>query len=163
MAHEKSGQLPASVRYRCVLMPNGSLTNSGAWTFFVLAALPVSTITAYAWFLGAWLIFPFAGLELAALGAALRFCLRQNQYREVVSVFDEVVRVERGFGRPESVQEFDRYWARVHLERSAGLNGAMRLLIRSKGRAAEIGRCLTDDERSVVAARLSGSIGSMGN
>lgn len=163
MTHEQSGEPLASARYRCVLMPNGSLTSAGAWAFFGLATAPLLAIAAYAWFLGAWLIFPFAGLELAALGAALRFCLRQNRYREVVSVFDEVVRIERGYGRSESVQEFDRYWARVDLERSPRLNGAMRLLIRSKGRAAEIGHCLTDDERTVVAARLSGSIGSIGN
>lgn len=163
MTHEQSGQPIALARYRCVLMPNGSLTSGGAWAFFVLATVPMLAIAAYAWFLGAWLIFPFAGVELAALGGALRFCLRQNRYREVVSVFDDVVRIERGYGRPASVQEFDRYWTRVDLERSPGLNGVMRLLIRSKGRAAEIGRCLTDDERTVVAARLSGSIGAIGS
>ncbi|HYW93649.1 MAG TPA: DUF2244 domain-containing protein [Gammaproteobacteria bacterium] len=147
--------------FRCVIMPNGSMSpRLGVW-FFASLALLTGVLAAGFWLVGAWLIAPFSGLELAALGAALIYIEKQNQYREVVSVTEELIRVESGIGGPTRVREFPRYWARVRLESSSIPTHPARLLIVSHGKAYELGACLTEDQRRSLASRLGAAVGPL--
>ncbi len=147
--------------FRCVIMPNGSMSpRLGVW-FFASLAIVTGALAAGFWMLGAWLIAPFSGLELVALGAALIYIEKQNQYREVISVTEELIRVESGVGQPTRIREFPRYWARVRLESSSIPTHPARLLIVSHGEAYELGACLTDEERCSLASRLGAAVGPL--
>ena len=50
--------------------------------------------------LGAWPILPLAGLELAALGAALYYVNWKLQYRHVITLNDDSVCIDKGFYAP---------------------------------------------------------------
>ncbi|MCK5858832.1 MAG: DUF2244 domain-containing protein [Abyssibacter sp.] len=106
--------------------------------------------------MGFWVILPFAGLELLALGAGLYVSMRGNDYREVVTVTGERVTVE--FGRAgvseRDIKDYARAWARVRLEPAQGRTGRSRLLLGSSGQFVELGRCLTDAERDRLRQRL---------
>ena len=101
--------------------------------------------------MGFWVILPFAGLELLALGAGLYVSMRGNDYREVVTVTVE-------FGRAgvseRDIKDYARAWARVRLEPAQGRTGRSRLLLGSSGQFVELGRCLTDAERDRLRQRL---------
>lgn len=141
---------------RLVIGPNASLSRAQAWGVLALAAsLGLGIATGFA-VLGFWVILPFAGLELAALGAGLYVSVRGNAYREVLSFEQDWIRVEFGLAGQgvRSTRSWSRYWTRVVLERGARRNEPMRLLLRSAGQEVEIGRCLTDEEKVRLAARL---------
>lgn len=110
---------------------------------------------AFAW-MGFWVILPFAGLELLALGAGLYVSMRGNDYREVVTVTEDRVTIE--FGRvgvsERDIKDYTRAWARVRLEPAGGRTGQSRLLLGSSGQFVELGRCLTDAERERLRQRL---------
>lgn len=110
---------------------------------------------AFAW-MGFWVILPFAGLELMALGAGLYVSLRSNDYREVVTVSGDCVTVEYGrIGGPDRVvKKFKRAWARTRLESPRGRTGNARLLVGASGQFVELGRCLTDAEKEQLGKRL---------
>ena len=136
------------------LVPNCALTPAGALRFFLpLAALSLGIAGFCAWH-GLWPILPFAGLELALLGWALRDSLRRGRWSQVVTITASHVRIgTRLDGNPVEV-EFPRPWARVTLCTSRSWHPS-RLLIESSGRACEIGAFLTEEERRALHARLS--------
>lgn len=137
-----------------VIQPNASLTLGWALVFMAsMCVLSFGIAGVLAW-LGYWMVLPFAGLEMAALAAGLWWSMRDNVYREVVSVEADRVRVEAGRHGPETTWEFQRAWTQVRLQAGPHLTSPSRLWLGSHGRGCVLGRCLTEEEREAVAERL---------
>lgn len=128
--------------------------------FLMLSVVCLGVATAFA-FAGFWPILPFAGLEVVALGAALYVSARRGDYREVIRVGPERIRIEKGRRTPEQTWEFSRAWSTVELQRSPLRLHPARLLIRSGGDQVECGAFLTDEERESLASELIECIGPM--
>lgn len=137
-----------------VIRPNCSLTWRGTVAVFSSIFL-VSMVIALGFSLrGFWMILPFAGLELAALAAGFYLGALRGQVREVVSVRGDLVAVQKGHRRPEQTLAFQRGWTRLELARPLHRGHPSRLLIRCQGREVEIGGCLNESERSLLANHL---------
>lgn len=63
-------------------------------------AIPVMGISIFFAVLGAWVIVPFAGLEMLALGIALYRVNYKLQYRQVITVSDDTVCIDKGYHTP---------------------------------------------------------------
>ena len=74
-------------------------------------AVPVLAIAVVFALLGAWLILPFAGLELLALGAALYHVNWKQQYRQVITVSADSVCIDEGYHAPRRRWRFARQGA----------------------------------------------------
>jgi len=148
--------MAAPVNTRLVIGPNASLTaRQAGWFMASIGLLGLGIAVVFA-ALGFWPIFPFAGLELAALGAALWVSLRRNRYREVLRFDQEQLAVEFGTldaGIRRRVV-LPRSWTRVLLERGAHRNDPLRLWLMYAGQRVEVGRCLTDEERARLGERI---------
>jgi len=139
---------------RClVIEPNRSMSWQTLVSLYLLMVF-VSLVIGLAYFhIGLTLVLPFYGLEMLALGAALYVTSWRGSIREVVTVDDKSVAIERGRDKPVERHEFQRPWTQVVLERPGGWYPS-RLLIRSHGRQVEIGRFLNEEERRGLAAAL---------
>jgi uncharacterized membrane protein len=146
---------------RIELVPHCSLTVRGAIVFYVgLCGVSFGVAGLFAT-QGFWPILPFAGLEMLLLAWALRtsFARRRDFEAIVISECDVLVdHAERG--RREQVL-FSRHWAQVKLRRPVSRLHPSRLMIESQGRALEVGRFLTEEERRGLAIRLQRLIGRM--
>ncbi|NND67422.1 MAG: DUF2244 domain-containing protein [Halioglobus sp.] len=95
-------------RLEIIARPN----HSASWrtNLLVLGALSVPSLGAAIVFAlaGAWPILPLAGLELAALGAALYCVNRKLQFRQVITVNDDSVQVDEGYTAPCQSHRFTR-------------------------------------------------------
>ncbi len=100
-----------------VVRPNRTLTLRGMTVLFAGLTLVVLTIGIGFTLAGAWPVLPFAGLELALVGAVLYRLFRHADDHDRVLVDRECVTVIRRRGRREWRDEFQRYWTRVTLER----------------------------------------------
>lgn len=150
---------PHELEHRIELAPNCSLTPQGARLFVgSLAALTFAVALFFA-FRGLWPILPFAGLEIGLLAWAVRASMRSGAQREVIVVSDESVTIERGAGNRLSLMVFPRHWARVKLRDPQRSRHPSRLVIESHGRACEVGRFLTEEERRGLASRLQQLVG----
>ena len=91
-----------------IARPNQSAT----WrtNLLVLLALSVPSLGIAIGFalLGAWPILPFAGLELTALAGALYYVNWKLQYRHVITVSDDSVRIDKGYYAPRESWQFTR-------------------------------------------------------
>lgn len=144
--------------WRFELLPNRSSSWAQTRRFLMVIALLNGLIALlFAW-QGLWLILPFSGFEVAALGAGLYCCSRATYRRELILVEGEQVVVLRGGDRIECRDEFARAWIRLQWQ-PVGERGCSRLLLGSHGRFFEIGAFLVETERRQLAGDLGRLLG----
>lgn len=151
-------QVEQSASPHCIVIaPNASLSWRQAALFMLgTSAVALGIGLAFA-SMGFWVILPFAGLEMAALGAALYVSLRRNDDREVVTIDADRVRVETGrVGQPDQRvrHEFLRAWARVELLPAGVPANRSRLRLGASGHFVEVGACLSESQRLGLATHL---------
>ena len=136
------------LRRNCALTP-GQL----AVCFAAIGVVSLLIAIAFA-LLGAWLVIPFAGIELLALGVAFLVHARHaGDYERIVVRADRLI-VERVSGGNLAQMECQGPWIRVEY------GGTRRELIRlvAAGREMSVGRFVPDDGRSQLARELRASI-----
>jgi uncharacterized membrane protein len=144
---------------RIEICPNCSLSVRAALLFFGSLCFVSFMVAAIMASQGFWPVLPFAGLEMAFLGWALKTSMQRRHHRQTITVTDADVNVELR-DREHSVRlVFPRHWAQVKLRRPASRLHPSRLTIESHGRQCEVGSFLTEEERRGLALRLQGMIG----
>jgi len=145
---------------RIELSPQCSLTSRQALRFFTFTCFAAFGLATVLSLKGFWPILPFAGLEMAVLGLALRLSLARRHQQQVISVSEDEVRIEaRGIRGCRSEVVFPRHWAQVKLRADFVRSHPSHLTIESMGRACEVGQFLTEEDRRGLARRLSALIG----
>jgi len=150
------------LEYRIELAPNCSLTPQGARLFVGSLAATTFGLAGFLALQGLWPVLPFAGLEIGLLAWAVRSSMRRGEEREVILVSDCEVVIERRAPTGSGTTVFPRHWARVKLRGPQTAARPSRLTIESHGRACEVGRFLTEDERRGLARRLQRLVGNTG-
>lgn len=149
----------ASRLQRIEISPNCSLSTRGALLFFGCVCAGSFAVAAFWAARGFWPVLPFAGLEMALLGWALRASMKRGQRRETITVSESDVRVESRNASHYVEVVFPRHWASVKLRRPDSPLHPSRLTIESHGRRCEVGSFLTEQERRGLAQRLTRLIG----
>ena len=148
-AGTECSELVRATDFSRVARRNNSLSSSGRLLVFaILFAVSVGIACAFAAF-GAWLILPFAGLEMLVLYAAFWYVGRHAADYERIAVAGDRLRVEINEAGRASNHEFNRWWAQVVLS-----GDSRRLALRYQGRELEIGRYLNDEQRLTLARDL---------
>jgi len=143
------------------LRPRCSLTPRTARIFVATVAATTFTVAGIFAFHGFWPVLPFAGLEIGLLVWAVRVSMRAGIERETITIAEDSITVTRKTYRGEYSQVFPRHWARVTLHAPLAALHPTRLTIESHGRACQVGRFLTEDERRSLAARLKQLVGNV--
>jgi uncharacterized membrane protein len=133
---EEHGGFSLTLKRNCSISPAGFACVLAA---LALAVLAIGTGFAIA---GAWLILPFAGLEVLLLGGAFVLQARHATDYERIALERGQLRVEVAEGRRLARYELDARRVRVEVD------GA-RVVVRGPREALELGRHL--DERSRIA------------
>ncbi|HQN65451.1 MAG TPA: DUF2244 domain-containing protein [Methylophilus sp.] len=136
---------------KIIAQPNNSLTPKGAVR--LMAVLTAITMTVGLGFTlaGAWLIMPFAGIELLAFGYAFYYMYLHSSDFESIEIAENAVVVESRSYKTSSRVEFQRYWTRVMLREVEG--GQTGIFIGSHGKEQEFGRRFLDNEQRAALAR----------
>ena len=150
-----------SIRQRFELVPHCSLTVRGAVVFFGSLCVPTFFIAGVSALQGFWPVLPFAGLEMAVLAWALKASFDRRRETETITVSQDDVRIETMQRNRHCEVVFSRHWSQVKLRRPDSRLHPCRLTIESQGKALEVGRFLTDEERHGLAIRLQRLIGRM--
>ena len=145
--------------HRIELAPNCALSPRGARLFVGSLAAVTFGVAGFFALQGYWPILPFAGIEIGLLAWAVRASMRDGSEREVIVVSEDEVVIERRAPSGSRRTVFPRHWARVTLRDPRPAPHPSRLTIESHGRACEVGRFLTEDERRRLAARLERLVG----
>ena len=135
------------LKRNCSISPGGMLR---VFALLGLASLCIATGFALA---GAWLILPFAGLEVFALGAAFIVNARHATDFERIEVSADRLTLEIAEADRLARYVFHPRVAKLRLEKDEGYGA--RVLLRTPGRDVEVGRHLDAEARVEFAAELS--------
>lgn len=144
--------------YSVTFKPNCSLSASNKVNvFLLLAVIPCCIAIGFA-LLGAWLVLPFVGLEIFALGYAFYYVNSHDSDYESISIDGDCLLVERCTGQVVSQNQLNPYWVSVVLHELP--NGELRLGLLSHGKEIQVGRYLTRKQRESLAVQLQIRTGS---
>jgi uncharacterized membrane protein len=136
-----------------VVSPNRSLRGAelGLMAAGLAGALILGGLMTWLW--GFWPILAFDAIALGGLVYGVWNADRHGRYREVIRIDDDWLVVEKGQSCPEYHFRALRVWAQV----VAGVRPSDRkyhVSIRSSGQECEVGSCLGEEERRILAQRL---------
>ena len=147
---EQPGERP---QFEALLYPHRSLSQRG---FFILTIGTFTIVAAYGGlflFLGAWPIFGFLGAEWLLFWWLLRTHFRGDRRAERIRLYADLLVLQQIDGRGLVAEStFEPYWLQVVLKERGFEDPA--LLLRSHGRAVEIGTFLGAGERRQFAEQL---------
>jgi uncharacterized membrane protein len=138
---EEHGGFSLTLKRNCSISPSGL-----ACVFVALAVVVLAIGTGFA-IVGAWLILPFAGLEVLLLGGAFVLQARHATDYERIALERGRLRVEVAEGWRLARYELDARRARVEVEGS-------RITVRDGRERLELGRYLDEQSRRVFGTEL---------
>ena len=145
-------------RLEIIARPN----QSASWrtNLWVLVGLAVPSLGAAIGFalLGAWPILPLAGLELAALGAALYYVNWKLQYRQVITVNETSVQVVEGYLAPRQSHRFTRQKAALSVTSEEHPWEGPRLALYDPNGSVEVGDFLGREDALKLQSLLESEI-----
>lgn len=136
-----------------VAKPNNSLSLQGFLWLFASILLITATVAIGVSIAGAWLVLPFAGIEVMAFAYAFHHVIVHYGDFERVSLVGNEVVVEKCNDKNSEKFTFERYWAKVTLRNNE--DGDCSIFIGSHGKEVEFGsRYMDQDQRITVAKQL---------
>jgi uncharacterized membrane protein len=133
------------LKRNCSISPAGLL-----WVYGLIAVATMGIAAAFA-ALGAWMILPFAGIEIVGLGIAFALNGRHAGDYERIQLGAGSLQVEVRESDSVRCHEFNPAWASVRI---AGEGHSMRVLLGVPGRRLEVGRHLREQARLELAGEL---------
>ncbi|MBA3695346.1 MAG: DUF2244 domain-containing protein [Methylotenera sp.] len=131
--------------------PNNSLSPLNGLKLLVALASLALVVALGFMHIGAWLVLPFAGLELIAFAGAFYYLKLHADDFETITILDEIIVIEQRVYKNSVKIEFQRYWARVNLRQQA--DGESGLFIGSHGKEVEFGRGYINEQQRIFLAK----------
>jgi uncharacterized membrane protein len=144
--------------YRFILAPNCSISWRELLVFYLGICLVSLAVGLFFTLQGLWLVLPFSGMEMLALGVALYLTSRKMHRREVITLDRQRVRVEKGVQQIDQSWEFETSWTRLIDEESADYNMRRKLVLGAHGNYIEVGEFLDNFEKDELAFKLKDCI-----
>lgn len=144
--------------FRVTFKPNSALTPAGKQKVVALLTIIPCLVGLGFAVIGAWLILPFVGLEIVALGYAFYYINNHENDYESITIDGDSLVVQRSIAQQISQQVVNPYWVKVVRHELA--NGELHLYLQSHGKDIEVGRYLTRKQRELLAKQLQQRTGS---
>jgi uncharacterized membrane protein len=132
---------------------NRSLSRRGRGLWLILIATSVFVVAMGATAIGAWLILPFAGIEVFLVWLAFHMVAKHEMDYESLVVTNSEFRWERRDGLKLEKLEGSRHWASVSRNRRTFEADAIYLLY--GGNEVCVGRLMSATERRALGARMA--------
>ncbi len=148
---------PENNRRIFVIKPNRSLSwKQSKRVFFFLAACLVA-VGFYFFLLGAWVVLPFAGLEVGLIGFVIYRQFQWASRQQVIEIEDDTVWISENDSLENKIG-FPAVWLQIKLNKDPYNWYPSRLYVGSHGRFVEIGKNLIESEREFLAEELRGAV-----
>ncbi|MGC1506867.1 DUF2244 domain-containing protein [Ketobacter sp. MCCC 1A13808] len=137
-----------------LLTPNTSATRTQTLCFFGIVS-GITLLIALVWgLMGAWMVMPFAGLEVLVLILVLRKVLKESRQMQVITIDRESIKVEEGKSHPEHSWQFDRVNSYIDLHESNVPADAIQMSLVDSQKNIELGVFLNHQDLQSVREEL---------
>lgn len=138
---------------QCIAKPNASASAESVCRLLLSLGILTGLIALAFVHIGAWMVLPFAGLELVLVVLAFVWVLKHRDDYEKITIVEDHVEIEQSvLGKIKHVR-FQRYWTRITLRESE--NGKTSLWIGSRNQEVEFGRdTMNNAQRAELVSHL---------
>ena len=147
--------------FRITLTPNKSLSWKSNILFILAISVTCGVIGIAFYIAGAFLILPFAGLEIILGGTCVYLVVQRSYKQEIITLTPEKLKIEKGISKPNQFWEYFRIWAFVVVEKPKHPWYPAHIVITSKGERVPIGDFLTEKEKLDLVDKLRNIIDSL--
>jgi len=130
-----------------ILQPNRSATRRQTFAFLALVAGTTFSVALFWAFWGAWLVLPFAGLEIAVLTYVMLRVCRATYQMQVIRILPDRVEVEEGESYPVRRWQFQRLDIHVAVRHGDTPLDPIALSLVDSGGSLELGTFLNSGDR----------------
>ena len=148
---------PESNRRIFVIKPNRSLSWRQSKRVFLFLAACLVAVGVYFFSLGAWVVLPFAGLEMGLIGFVIYRQFQWASRQQIIEIEDNTVWISENDPLRDRIG-FPAAWLQIKLSKDPNNWYPSRLYVGSHGRYVEIGRNLIESEREFLAEELRGAV-----
>ena len=145
--------------YLISLSPNSSLEGISRIIVLISITLVCGGIALMFFFFGAFMILPFAGIELTILFIAFYLSFKWSSKKEKIYISNEIVKIEKGTNKLEYQWEEFRTFTSFNIQKDK--DKFMRLSFRSKGENVYVGDFLNEEDKKVLKDSVSEIINSL--
>jgi len=144
------------------VLPYRSLSKKGFRNLMFCVSFIFFSIGVYFWYLGAWPVFGFIGLDVVLLYYAFRINYRSGEIFETLKMEKEFLLVTRNFpsGKKQS-WSLEPYWASVQL--ITPNRNEQSLIIKSKDKVVLIGSFLNNNDKEKLFKKIQDAFNSFKN
>ena len=132
--------------YLISLSPNSSLEGIARIIFLASITFVCGGIAVMFYFFGAFMILPFAGIELTILFIAFYLSFKWSSKKEKIYISQDIVKIEKGITKAEYLWEEFRTFTSFQIQKD--INKTIRLSFRSKGTDVFVGDFLNEDDKN---------------
>ncbi len=137
-----------------LLTPNRSLTWAEAkWIIAFMVA--VVMIIAIAWtFIGAWVILPFAGIEVGLFALLMYKVTRFTHSKQIVTFTPQDIKIEMGINRLQSSDLFPRFGTDIYYSETERDWRTPKITFQNGDKKIQIGQFLNADDMVILRNEL---------
>ena len=139
------------------IFPHRSLSKKGFHLLMFLVAFICFTAGFIFWYLGAWPVFGFLGLDIILIYAAFKLNYRSGNMYERLFIISKKLKILRSLPSGKvQIWELNPYWAQANLIEIN--NHQSQLIIKSKNKAVSIGSFLNSYDKKKLEKKITYSL-----
>lgn len=138
--------------HKIIATPNNSLSQEQSAKLLIVIAVILLLIALAFFRIGAWLVLPFAGLEIFLFCFAFYSIYLHTEDFESITFDRDALHIEKQIKQQISSSSFSSYWVKVYLRKvvnATGLAAQSQLIISSHGKEVEFGSTLLTESQRV--------------
>jgi uncharacterized membrane protein len=148
--------------FEAVVTPHRSLSQRGIFILLGCLGAASLSVTLLFWYLGAWPIAGFNGVEMTVAAALLRQHARSRRVREVLRLTADHVHIDRfDINGTHTQASLPAAWLNVHLEEKPGRVPG--LFLTTHGHREEVARVLGETQKRDLAEALGAALHRLRN
>ena len=133
---------------------NCSFTPKQVGIFYLSMVFFSGLITTYFWWIGAWMVLPFAVIELSVLGIALLIYARHARDYEKITLDQTQIIIELHRGSKKTLTSWNAPWVRVKDPESLYDRKKDLVILESGGQTISIGQFILAEKRHDLAKEI---------
>lgn len=133
---------------------NCSFTPKQVGIFYLSMVCFSGLITAYFWWVGAWMVLPFTLIELSVLGIALLIYARHARDYEKITLQNSELIIELNMGYKKTLTQWNAPWVRVKDPESLYDRKKDLVILESGAQTISIGQFILAEKRHDLAKEI---------
>tara|TARA_B100000900_G_scaffold372815_1_gene352985 strand:+ start:64 stop:528 length:465 start_codon:yes stop_codon:yes gene_type:complete len=139
------------------VLPYRSLSKKGFRNLMIIVSLIFFSVGVFFWYIGAWPVFGFLGLDVFLLYYAFRINYKSGEIFETIKLIKQNLLITRNFpSGKKQTWNLEPYWTKVEI-----LNPARHqhnLIIKSKNKVVSLGSFLNYNDKKILLRKIESAL-----